>query len=201
MKSQSMSTNECTKQSATASESASHARVRSRRENPDHGRGHDRRVEEEADDRRSRSGTAAAPSAARSSRAVEWRSTRSTSSNVPAPVPRSGLSVNAFHDFGPPAPAVARARADDPTRRLRHLRADLVRELVPALTDEIGGATGAHHRGPERDEHQDDKRNRSRPAATRGSTARENTKRDAKPTTIAPTSSTAPNTSPSRTRV
>ena len=44
---------------------------------------------------------------------------------------------------------------------------------MPALTDEIGGPAGAHHRSRERDEHQDDERNRRTPRDARVDGARE----------------------------
>src|SRR5439155_19213580 len=38
----------------------------------------------------------------------------------------------------PPAPAVARARADETTLIVRHLGADRVRKLLPAVAREVG---------------------------------------------------------------
>src|SRR5512132_925748 len=194
-KSQSMSTKEWTTQSATASDSASHTRVRSRRSTaitpaaitPTYNRNPTIPVS-----LRNWSGTECGSVVA----SCVSRSSRSVSSNVPAPVPFSGFAVNAFQ-----ASVHQRQRLLElvlitlpgvsGTCELTLFENSCQRALTkspgpPARTTAATTATSNKTT-----------RATAAPRATRASTARSSTNRVAKTTTIPPTISTAPNTSPS----
>src|SRR6266550_3593812 len=129
----------------------------------------------------------------------EVRATRSTSSNVPAPVPCRGLSVNAFHaSFHQRQRLLELALTIRPgafsTCALVLFENSCQRALTksagpPARTTAAARATSTKTTSAI-----------AAARATRRSTVRASTNRDANPTTTAPTTNTAPNTSPSYTR-